>query len=131
MRLTHVRLLVDDFERTVGFYRDVLGFEVVVDASEIRYVEFAAGDAVLALYERSMMARVVAAQDVAGRGGAIITLDDEDVDGTYARLVQAGARPVAHPHDQPTWGFRIALISDPEGNLIEINHAIEPGRVSE
>lgn len=127
MRLTHVRLLIDDFERAVALYRDVLGFEIIVDASSIRYVEFAAGDAVLAVYERSMMREVVDAPGIGGRGGVVITFDDQDVDATFARLVEAGAHPVTGPHDQPTWGFRIALFSDPEGNLIEINHPLEEG----
>ena len=122
MRLTHVRLMVDDIARSRAFYRDALGFRVLVDASNIGYAEFDAGDAVLAVYERSMMAKVVDPQEISGRGNAIVTFDAEDVDGTFARLVEAGARPVAHPHDQPTWGFRIALVADPDGNLIEINH---------
>lgn len=66
MRLTHVRLLVDDFERAVAFYRDVIGFEVTIDASEILYAEFAAGDAVLAVYDRAMMAKVVGENTSAG-----------------------------------------------------------------
>lgn len=124
MRLTHVRLLVDDFERAVTFYRDVIGFEIIVDAAEILYMEFAAGDAVLAIYDRTMMERVVGEAAASGKGGAVITFADDDVDATFARLVDSGAMPVSEPHDQPTWGFRIAVVADPEGNLIEINHPL-------
>lgn len=124
MKLTHVRLLADDFERSVAFYRDVMGFEVIIDASEILYVEFAAGDAVLAVYDRAMMAKVVGESAAQGRGGAVVTYDDAAVDETYARLVARGVHSVREPHDQPTWGFRIAVVSDPEGNLIEINHPL-------
>lgn len=127
MKLTHVRLLVDDFERAVSFYRDVIGFEVTIDASEILYAELSAGDAVLAVYDRAMMAKVVGGSAVQGRGGAVITFDDPAVDETYARLVNAGARSVREPHDQPTWGLRIAVVSDPEDNLIEINHPLPQG----
>lgn len=127
MRLTHVRLLVDDFERALGFYRNVLGFEVIVDASAILYAELAAGDAVLAVYDRRMMGRVVGSEAAAGRGGVVITFDDPDVDATFVRLVDAGAAAVSEPHDEPTWGFRVAVVCDPEGNLIEINHPIEAG----
>lgn len=125
MRLTHVRLLVDDYEHAFGFYRDVMGLDVLIDASQISYAEFAAGDAVVAVYERTMMAKVVGAESSAGRGGAVITFDSHDVDGTFARLVERGARSVRAPHDQPTWGFRIAVVADPEGNLIEINHPLD------
>lgn len=127
MRLTHVRLLVDDFERALGFYRDVVGFEVIVDASAILYAELAAGDAVLAVYDRRMMARVIGSGAAAGRGGVVVTFDDPDVDATFVRLVDGGAVPVSEPHDEPTWGFRIAVVSDLEGNLIEVNHPLQAG----
>ena len=120
-----MRLLVDDFPRALSFYRDVVGFEVIVDAATIGYAEFASGDAVLAIYDRSMMARVVGQSAASGSRGAIVTFDSIDVDAEYERLVAAGARGVAAPHDQPTWGFRIALVADPEGNLLEINRPLE------
>ena len=43
-----MRLLVDDFAPMAAFYRDAVGFEVVVDASQIGYMEFATGEAILA-----------------------------------------------------------------------------------
>src|SRR5687768_8615478 len=98
-----------------------MGFEVIVDASTIGYAEFAAGDSVLAIYERTRMAGVVGGAEVSGAGGVVITFDADNVDATYDALVEAGARSVRGPHDQPTWGFRIAIVADPEGNLIEIN----------
>jgi catechol 2,3-dioxygenase-like lactoylglutathione lyase family enzyme len=42
-----------------------------------------------------------------------------DADREYARVVQAGARPVYAPRDEP-WGMRSSMVADPEGNLIEI-----------
>lgn len=127
MRLTHVRLLVDDFDRMLAFYRDVVGFDVIVDASEILYCEFAAGDSVLAIYDVSMMQRVVGDEARSVAGGVVITFDTSDVDATFERLFASGARPVAAPRDLPTWGFRIAVIADPEGNLLEINHPLKQG----
>lgn len=123
MRLTHVRVLVDDFASMADFYGRVLGFEMIVDAASIGYAEFAAGDAVVAIYDHRMMARVIGVE-ASVKGKSVTTYDVADVDGTFERLVSAGAHPVARPHDQPTWGFRIAVVADPEGNLIEINHSL-------
>lgn len=122
MRLTHVRVLVDDFAEMADFYGRVLGFEMIVDAASIGYAEFAAGDAVVAIYDHRMMARVIGEASVKGK--SVTTYDVDDVDGTFERLVSAGAQPVAPPQDQPTWGFRIAVVADPEGNLIEINRPL-------
>lgn len=126
MRLTHVRLLVDDYERALRFYRDVMGFGVLIDASEIFYSEFAAGDSVLAIYDRTMMERVVGIDALAGRS-AMVTFDVEDVDDAFECVRGDGARPISEPHDEPTWGFRIAVVADPEGNLLELNHRLEQG----
>lgn len=43
----------------------------------------------------------------------------DDVDKEYARLVNAGAKPVIDPNTK-LYGLREAYIADPEGNLIEI-----------
>jgi lactoylglutathione lyase len=43
----------------------------------------------------------------------------KDVDKEFGRLVKAGAKPVMKPKDMP-WGQRSSVISDPDGNLIEI-----------
>ena len=42
-----------------------------------------------------------------------------EADREFARIVQAGGRPVYTPRDEP-WGMRSAMVADPEGNLIEI-----------
>lgn len=98
-------LLVDDFETAVAFYREVIGFEVVIDASEIFYVEFAAGGVVLALYDRVSEGGERAAQ---GRGGTVVTYDDPSVDDTFARLVVAGAGSVREPLvSGHCWLFRV------------------------
>lgn len=68
MRLTHVRVLVDDFERMAEFYGTALGFERTVDATSIGYAEFAAGDAILAIYDRARMTWVVGEHEAARFG---------------------------------------------------------------
>jgi uncharacterized glyoxalase superfamily protein PhnB len=44
----------------------------------------------------------------------------EDVDLEYDCLVKAGAGPVYAPCNEP-WGQRSSMITDPEGNLIEVD----------
>lgn len=129
MKLTHVRLLVDDFPTIRDFYRDVVGLELLVDASSALYVEFSSGGMHLGIYDRAMMARVTGPGPVEGSGRCLITFDDPDVDARFERLVAAGAPAVREPHDQETWGLRVAIVADPEGNLIEINHPL-PGTTS-
>ena len=43
----------------------------------------------------------------------------ENVDKEYERIIQHGAKSVYSPRKEP-WKMRSAMITDPEGNLIEI-----------
>jgi catechol 2,3-dioxygenase-like lactoylglutathione lyase family enzyme len=43
-----------------------------------------------------------------------------DLDASYARLVEHGAGPVWDPRDSPEPGMRMAYVTDPDGNLIEL-----------
>jgi lactoylglutathione lyase len=52
-----------------------------------------------------------------------------DVDREFERVVNAGARPVYDPRDEPL-GMRSSMVADPDGNLIEIgswNRVTESG----
>ena len=53
MKLTHVRLLVNDFDACFRFYRDVMGFEVQWGAEGSGYADFRGrGEAMVALFSR-------------------------------------------------------------------------------
>jgi lactoylglutathione lyase len=43
----------------------------------------------------------------------------EDVEGAFARAVEAGAEPVSEPQVKP-WGQHAAYVRDPDGTLVEI-----------
>ncbi|MGK4003121.1 VOC family protein [Sorangium sp. So ce1036] len=51
--------------------------------------------------------------------GIELCVVSEDVDAAFARAVQAGAAPVAEPHDKP-WGQRVSYVRDLNGVLVEI-----------
>ena len=119
LKLTHVRLLVSDMAAMTAFYRDVMGFEVRVDAGI--YVELIAGDAFVGLYDRSLMAERVQLRGQPASDVVVLTFEADDVDATTERLRSAGAEVVTDPHDEEAWVLRVAHVRDPEGNLLEIN----------
>jgi lactoylglutathione lyase len=122
MKLTDVRLLVDDVDRSVGFYRDVVGLEKTLQIEEGFYAEFAAGEATLALYRRDLMEGVLGSNpDELGRPGSfVLTFAVDDVDAMYEQLRSNGAEPLTEPHDQTTWGLRVCHFRDPDGHQIEL-----------
>ncbi len=128
MKLTHIRLLVVDYQACFRFYRDVMGFEVTYGDENGPYADFDTGETNLALFDRRLMAAVVGNEDLATTAVAqdqlALIFGVPDVDQTFAGLKQAGVAVVNEPHDQSTWGIRAAHFRDPEGNLLEINQPL-------
>lgn len=122
MKLTHIRLLVNDIETCRNFYKDKLGFKEQLVVVEGIYYEFA-GACILALYKRDLMecvaGVVMAGENIADK--VALTFEVADVDEAYKELRGRGVAFVTEPHDLETWVLRVAHLRDPEGNLIEIN----------
>ena len=115
MKLSQVRLLVDDFAGCFRFLRDDLGLECSSGAEDEDYASFSAGAGTIAIFRRAGQAGVV---DLRGAGDStLVVLEVDDVDAEVARL---GEAVVAAPVDQPGWGGRVAYLRDPDGNLFEL-----------
>ncbi|OGO50239.1 MAG: extradiol dioxygenase [Chloroflexi bacterium RBG_16_68_14] len=123
-RLTHVRLLVQDYQACFRFYRDVMGFDVAWGDEDGRYADFSAGDAMVALYRRELMAEAVGTAALPGdadvQDRALLNFAVDDVDAACEQLKARGVEFVTEPQDRPDWGIRTAHFRDPDGNLIEI-----------
>ena len=119
MRLTHVRLLVDDFPACFRFYRDVLGLEATWGTEDEGYADFRAGDSTIALFQRDAQAAVVELRPPGD--GASVILAVEDVDAAAERFRE---HVVAGPTSRPDWGIRFVLLRDPAGTLLELNQSI-------
>jgi catechol 2,3-dioxygenase-like lactoylglutathione lyase family enzyme len=119
VRLTHVRLLVDDFAACFRFYRDAMGFAPTFGSEgEGGYADFRAGDCALAILERTGMKGVA---DLRPAGdGAMLVVSVGDVDAEAERLRGAGVELESEPHDQRNWGLRVVHVRDPASNLLEL-----------
>jgi lactoylglutathione lyase len=129
LQLTHVRLIVDDLDACVAFYRDVVGLTLSLEVGGT-YYEFEAGPVKLALYRSDLMSDVVKL-DMSGPGRprVVLNIEVDDVDATAASLVDRGAPRRREPHDQPRWGLRVAHFDDPDGNIVEF-FSVLPNAVS-
>jgi catechol 2,3-dioxygenase-like lactoylglutathione lyase family enzyme len=119
-----IGLFVANLPRMVRFYHEVIGIDIDWDGRG-PYAEFKHEGIRFAMYERGELPRLLGRQPSfpPGLNGtfelALNVGEPEKVDETYTRLVEAGARPVYAPRDEP-WKMRSAMVADPEGNLIEI-----------
>jgi lactoylglutathione lyase len=124
--LTHVRFVVDDFAPMLAFYRDALGFKVVVDVPGV-YVEIDTGAARIGLCARTLLEGVVGAPlDARAGGDLVLQFGVADVDAAAGLLRERGVPLVTLPHDQPAWRLRICHVSDPAGHVLEMSAPLAP-----
>lgn len=130
MHIDHLGLSVGDLDAQADWYRRAFGFETArpfeIPSVGLRGV-FLLGpdDIAIELLERqgSVVVRPAATnppEALLARGWAHLCLRVDDVDATFARLVEAGAGVLTRPGDSPEPGVRFAFVTDPEGNLIEL-----------
>ncbi len=121
MKFICVRLLVNDFQATFKFWRDAGKFPVTYSDEATGYAYFDMGTAGLELFSRVAFASAIGEAALAPLGReAVLDFEVDDVDATYADLVERGATPVAAPEDRPAWGARTANLADPDGHHFEI-----------
>ncbi len=124
MKMTYIRLLVDDFDACYSFYANVLGFKATWGKPGEAYASFQVNDAtLLSLYKRGLMLDALELpmqpKHEANHGFALI-LEAGDVDAEFDRLKSAGAKMINQPKDRLGWGLRCFHLTDPDGNLIEV-----------
>lgn len=113
-----------DLVRMVKFYKALLGVEVEWDGKS-PYAEFKHEGIRFAMYARKELPALLDQQPDFTRGTngtfelAVDQPHFEDVDPEYQRALSLGASAVYGPRMEP-WGMRSSMVSDPEGNLIEI-----------
>ena len=123
-QINMIGIFVENISRMVAFYRDVLGFEIDWDGNG-PYAEFKQDGTRFSMYERAQLPALLGQAPsfpVGVNGTFEIAIDlpaSGAVDREYARVVAAGGQPIYAPRNEP-WGMRSSMITDPEGNLIEI-----------
>ncbi len=123
-RFDMVGLFVADLSGMVSFYKEVVGIPIEWDGQG-PYAEFQHEGIRFAMYERKMLPQLLGqTPEFTNRLNGTFELAinvgaPENVDKEYARLVAKGARSVYGPRNEP-WNMRSAMITDPDGNLIEI-----------
>lgn len=119
-----IGLFVTDLPKMVQFYRDVIGIEIVWNG-EGPYAEFSHEGIRFAMYERKMLPQLLGQEPefthtLNGTFELAINVGEpQNVDIEYDRIIQNGGKSIYGPRNEP-WKMRSAMITDLEGNLIEI-----------
>ena len=124
-RIAHIGIAVDELDRIVPFYRDLLGLpEVQLDDSDgARIAGFSAGDPLVELLEADAPDSPIA-KFVAKRGPGIhhICFAVDDLNGTLERCRRAGIKLIDDVPRVGAEGKRIAFLhpSSTAGVLVEL-----------
>lgn len=116
-----VRYIVDDVGAAIGFYRDLLGFELELHPAP-GFARLRMGDLVLSLNAPGAGGAGVAGGRPEPGGWNRFQLITDDLDALVASLQAAGATLRGEP--VRGMGGRQALVEDPSGNVVEL---LEPG----
>ena len=125
LAMKYVILYVNDFDKTMEFYKDVLGLPVKMQQGT--YVEFDTGYTTLAVNTRQSVQELTGLNVLEGDStsktfevGFVV----ESVEETIEALRQKGVNIVKEPVTKP-WGQTVAYVSDPDGHYIEICTSLE------
>ncbi|MGS2587618.1 VOC family protein [Streptomyces hebeiensis] len=128
IRLSQCFIAVDDHDKALAFYRDVLGLEVLNDVGfeGMRWVTVGAPsqpgvEIVLepplanpnaSQADKQAMAELLAKGMLRG-----VIFSTDDCDATFERIRTSGAEVLQEPIDQP-YGVRDCAFRDPAGNML-------------
>ena len=124
-------IAVDDHDKALAFYRDVLGMEVRNDVGfeGMRWVTVGSpaqpdveivlepplADPNASAADRETMNELLAKGLLRG-----VLFRTDDVDATFERIRAAGGEVIQEPIDQP-YGVRDCAFRDPSGNMLRFN----------
>ncbi|MEV7445435.1 VOC family protein [Streptomyces sp. NPDC091204] len=131
IKLSQCFIAVDDHDKAIAFYRDVLGMEVRNDVGfeGMRWVTVGSPeqpDVEIVLEpplanpnasptDKQQMAELLAKGLLRG-----VIFSTDDVDATFERIQAAGGEVLQEPIDQP-YGVRDCAFRDPAGNMLRFN----------
>ncbi len=117
----YVVVIVENLERSLVFYTEVLGLPLHHIAPNNKFAELDTGITHVALYTREAMSetlgRPISPCD-RDRPGFELGFKVDDVDAAFAEAVASGAEIAVKPTTK-FWGQRTAYVYDPDGHLIE------------
>lgn len=108
--ISAITLAVSDMARSVNFYRNKVGMDILYGGDAASFTSFKLGEGYLNLildHQRNSAATPT------WWGRLIFHVDD--VDELYDRLVQSGLTPLTEPADA-SWGERYFHITDPDSH---------------
>lgn len=120
MKFKGPMLVVSDMERSVAFYKNVLGLHVVMDFGANKTLTGG-----LALQTQETYREFIDGRAIAWGGHNFeLYFEEVDFDGFAEKLGKCAIEYV-HPVKEHTWGQRVVRFYDPDHHIIEVGEAMQ------
>lgn len=119
-----IGIYVEDIHKMVDFYKNAIGLEIDWNG-EGPYAEFKHEGIRFSMFTRKELPQLLGTiPDYPKRLNGTFELainvgEPQNVDFKFKAIIAKGGIEIYPPRDEP-WKMRSAMISDPEGNIIEI-----------
>ena len=135
--IRHIGIVVNDLDKALYFYRDLLGLKIVKDMNvsgayidnisalkgvQVRTVKMAADDGNLIelLFYSSHPENPDKIRPINQIGCSHVAFTVENLDEEYKRLAKAGIRFNAPPQHSPDGYAKVTFCKDPDGSHVEL-----------
>ncbi len=111
-------LLVNNFEKSLTFYRDILGLEV--NNQEEKFADFKLEGTTLAIFEKEAATAMFSKEYMRHGGGVVLAFQVKDLNTACDELKAKGVNIFEGPK-KTEWGQKVAYFKDPDGNIWEMS----------
>ncbi len=116
-KLYAVCLLVQNFEKSLEFYRDQLG--LTVNSTDGLYADFKLGDTLLGIFQKNEAVSMFAPGYMNSGGGCVLAYQVDDVEKSCLLLKEKGIEIFEGPK-KTSWGQSVAYFKDPDNTIWEL-----------
>ena len=120
MKFMNPLLAVSDMERSVTFYKTVLGLDKIADFGA--NVTLTGG---VALQTQETWAQFIETDQITWNGKVSELYFEEDDFDTFAERLRGQDIRYVHPVKEHAWGQRVVRFYDPDGHIIEVGENIQ------
>ena len=111
-------LLVKDFDKSLAFYRDILGLKV--NSQDGKFANFKLEGTSLAIFQKSEATSMFPEKYMGKGGGVVLAFQVSDVKKTCDKLKNKGVEIFEGPKTTE-WEQTVAYFTDPDKNIWEVS----------
>lgn len=120
MKLKNVLIVVNDIEKSIRFYRDIFGLQVILDQDG--NVIMSEG---LVLQDASIWESFLKKNLIPKNHMTELYFEEKDIEGFAKRLEESDFEiEYVNERMEHSWGQKVIRFYDPDGNLIEVGTPI-------